>query len=264
LITGYRIPNTNANDGSQIKLRDNYILSFDRNNGFNVVDVSLGRSLAVVPLYSGWWKFEDMIYFKNIRKLLVVHREPIYTWPNPGENDPGASAFTIDVDDGTIKPYLITENRQQLLASNKAAAEAAAYRYSPQGRCEARNNQYQKGATLFSSGKLYGVVVGYDCDEEAYVVAYRELYDANNQIYMLRLTKKTFEELGSYQTSGATHRVCPLCHGHPVEFNTSTQSGWSDWEQKSLNIYVYTRKWETKTVTKRTTCSTCKGAALIK
>jgi hypothetical protein len=264
VIQGYRVPNTNANDGSKVKITDHYILSYARNDGFNVIDIKQGKSLATVPLYSGWWKFNDMTYLESIGKLLVVYREPIYTWPNANENDPGASAFTIDVKTGEIKPYLLTENRKQYLTLYKAAAAAAAYSYSPQGRCEARNNQYRSGSTLFENGKLYGIVVGYDCDEEAYVVAYREIYDAPSQIYMLRLTKKSFEDLNSLQSVGSTHRVCPLCNGHPVEFTTSTQSGWSDWEQKSLNIYVYTRKWETKTTTKRTTCTTCKGAALIK
>jgi hypothetical protein len=266
VIANYRVPNTLANDGSQVKMQGNFLLAFEPNNGFNIVDISLGKSIAGVPLYSGWWNFDDMVYLKNIKKIVAVYKVPIFSSPAATVDDPGASAFSIDIESGEITPYLVTEDRKTYLELHKAAAAAAAYRYSPAGKCEARNNQYQKGSTLYTKGgNLFGIVLGYDCDEEAYVIANREVYDEKDNIYLLRLTKKTFEELNdSYQQSGASHHICPMCNGNPVELNTRTQSGWSDWEQKSLNIYVYQRKWETKTQVVRTVCKQCKGAVLIK
>jgi hypothetical protein len=264
VISGFRIPNIGAFENHHLRIMDNHVMSFDPSYGFNVIDIAKGVSIAKVPLYAGWWKYENMLYVGSIGKLLIVNSAPVYTWPNPTEQDPGASAFTIDVQTGAITPYLVTINRPQYVAETKAinaqiAAELA-YKYSPEGICKERTNKYTKGMNLHQKGggAFYGIVMGYDCEEGSYVVAYREIVDGN---YQVRLKMSPVEDLDALDASGSHYSICPLCHGYPVGYKTRTESGWSEWEQKSLNIYVYRREWETRTITHKVVCKTCKGAA---
>jgi hypothetical protein len=117
-----------------------------------------------------------------------------------------------------------------------------------------------------TNGRL--IVLGYDCDVKAYVVAKRNMMHpgSNSTVQESRLYAMTEEEMSAQGFINVTksYRICPVCHGYPMSYSKQTTSGWSDWEQKSLNIYVYTREWETKTEEIGTTCRRCKGDAWVK
>lgn len=266
VIPNFRVPKWTSGPKSYV-MRDNYILTFEAANGFKLIDINTAKSVSDTQLFSGWTRFKDMAYLKGIGKILVMDNLPIFTRPNASDEDPGASVFTIDVTTGEITPYLTTINRKRLISEGKAAAAALAYSYTPEGRCSNIPANHRKGHGIIDlkTGQATGVIMGYDCDEDVYVVAYREAYDASAGVYNIRFMKKTREEMNKVQLSGsASYRLCPECGGYPVSFSKKTTSGWSDWEQKSLNIYVYRRKWETKTETMSHFCRVCKGQAWIK
>ncbi|HYF70338.1 MAG TPA: hypothetical protein VD884_19500 [Ohtaekwangia sp.] len=267
-IPDFRIPKIQGQFDNRYVIRNNYILTFEKGNGFTIVDIEKGKPITKMPLYSGWTQFKDMAYLKSIGKLLVIDNQPKYTGPNPGDEDPGASAFTIDVATAEIKPYLTSIDRKNYVISQKAKAAALAYSYTPEGRCASLSHSHNAGRAVFDPKtiKQVGIVMGYDCDEDVYAVAYREVIDQNAGIYQIRFIQKTRDELRlNYNLSETTsYRVCPSCNGYPMSFSKKTTSGWSDWEQKSLNIYVYRREWETKTTTVRHLCKVCKGAAWLK
>jgi hypothetical protein len=172
----------------------------------------------------------------------------------------------MDIKTGEITPYLMTEPRSTYVAK-KNAQKAAAFRYASLP-CEEKIRSFLPGDNINSANYPHSIVLGYDCDLKAYVVARRSLLypGSNSTVQVCRLFPATEEELTSqgYITIRKSHGVCPLCHGYPMEFNKQTTSGWSEWEQKSLNIHLYTRTWETKTESIGTRCRVCKGEAWVK
>ncbi|WP_276371831.1 hypothetical protein [Chryseolinea sp. H1M3-3] len=248
------------------KVQSNFLIAFYFNEGYYIYDLKQKKTINEKPIYPGWMTDNHVIFLPGINKLLVWTSVPVFTRPNATENDPGASAFTIDVKTGEITPYLMSEPRSAYIEKENAE-KAAAFKYASLP-CEEKKRSYGPGDNIGSASHPASIVLGYDCDRKAYVVARRSLLypGTNSMVQVSRLFPITEEELSSqgYIKVKKSHAVCPLCHGYPMEFSKQTTSGWSDWEQKSLNIYLYTREWETKTETIGTRCSTCKGDAWIK
>jgi WD40 repeat protein len=246
-------------------LQSPYVLSFYKNEGIFIHDIATGKNIHDKPIYPGWMDVGHMIYLKSINKLLVTNTVPIYTWPNANDTDPGASVFTVDVATGEITPYLLTEPRSKYMAQKNAEA-ASAFRYASLP-CEEKNRSYKPGTTITSEKHPISIVIGYDCEINAYVVARREpLHGPNSGTHVSRLYPLTEAEARDqgYTNIGSKWQICPRCKGYPVTVETRTSSGWSDWEQKSLNIYVYTREWQTTTDQVEVRCERCHGDAWIK
>jgi hypothetical protein len=248
--------------------RSTYLINSYYNDGFYVYDLSSKKLLNEEPIFGGWEKYEFVTYLKNLNKLFIMSQVPVYTWPKAKDEDPGASAFTVDIGTGEITPYLLTEPRSKYVQMN-AASEKAAFAYAALSPCEKMARNFGPGTNLYSSnGAPLSIVLGYDCDKEAYVVARRQLLHpgSNSVVQVSRLFPVTQEELSSqgYVATTNTWQVCPQCQGYPAGFVTEYYSGWSDWEQKSLNIHLYTRKWETKSHQMQVLCTRCKGEAWIR
>ncbi len=260
-IPGYRPPSIS----DKYILQSTYAINYYANEGFNVYDLNAGKMLNDKLLYPGWMNLNQALFLKGINKLLVIQTVPAYTWPNAKDDDPGASAFTIDITTGEITPYLLTEPRSKFMTMKNAAA-AAAFRYASLP-CDQKTRSFSAGNTIVSEKHGVCIVMGYDCDINAYVVAKREaLHGPNSGTQVSRLHPLTEEEARQqgYMNAGSKWKTCPRCKGYPVTVETRTSSGWSDWEQKSLNIYVYTREWQTKTDQVEVRCERCKGEAWVK
>lgn len=260
LIPNLRIPNIDGISGNRLLQQGRYFLVSEENTGFTIFDIIKQKPLTNVPLYSGWKRFGDMVYLERLGKLLVIDNNSDYTIPNATTEHPGASAYTIDINTGAITPYLMTKGRQQRMAEAKAYSELQAYLYTPEGRCATYGDKRKLGQGVINrqNQNFEGIIVGYDCEENAYAIGYREPYNGH---FLMRF-KLSDDDLRQYNlTESSGFKVCPACNGHPVTYSRETTTGWSDWEQKSLIIYVYTRKWETKTITKEQVCKVCKGEA---
>ncbi len=248
------------------KTQDNYLIASYFNEGFYIYDLKQKRLISEKAIYPGWMNDERLVFMPGINKLLVWTSVPVFTWPNATAEDPGASAFTIDVVTGEITPYLMSEPRSVFIEKGNAA-KAAAFRYASLP-CEEKIRDFAPGDNAGSATNPRLIILGYDCDVKAYVVAKRSMMHpgSNSTVQESRLYAMKEEELRTQGYSPVTKslRICPVCHGYPMSYSKQTTSGWSDWEQKSLNIYVYSRSWETKTEEIGTTCRRCKGEAWVK
>jgi hypothetical protein len=265
-ITGEKkeIPGLPA-DSYKTQLWSTIVIKNYFEKGFYIYDLNVGKTINDKILYSGWMNLNQALYLKDINKLLVIQTVPVYTWPGAKDDDPGASAFTIDVTTGDIVPYLLTEPRSKFMQRQNAQA-AQAFRYASLP-CEQKSHGFATGNTILSEKFGTCIVLGYDCDLNAYVVAKREdLHGPNSGTKVSRLYPLTEDEAKQqgYVDGGLIWQICPRCKGYPVTVETRTRSGWSDWEQKSLNIYVYTREWKTSTDNVEVRCTRCHGEAWIK
>lgn len=248
-------------------IQTNYMIIHYVHEGYYVYDMQKRKLVNEKPIYLGWQTTSMPVYFPGLNKLLVWTQVPVFTSPNATDQDPGASSFTVDVATGEIIPYLTGDPRSVYLQKDKAA-KAEAFRYASLP-CEEKTRSLQKGDNLASTdGQEPAIVLGFDCDINAYVIAKRSLLSpgTNSTVQVSRLFAVTEEEMRGlrYINIKKKYEVCPVCHGYPLSFSKQTTSGWSEWEQKSINIYVYTRKWETKTEEIGTRCSRCKGEAWVK
>jgi hypothetical protein len=194
----------------------------------------------------------------------------VYTWPNASAEDPGASAYTIDVASGAITPYLLTEERAKYTKMMTKWNEAIYTYNNSQTACDHLAREYPAGKYLHS-GKDHApdfIVLGYDCEKNVYVVVKREKLfpGTNSEVLVSRPVERTAAQLNEsqYLVTESKYHVCPACNGYPAGFVTEYYSGWSDWEQKSLNIYLYTRKWETTKSEMLKLCQRCKGEAWVR
>lgn len=247
-------------------IQSNFLIAYYFNEGFYIYDLKQKKTINEKAIYPGWMNDERVVFMPGINKLLVWTSVPVFTRPNATDKDPGASAFTIDIVTGEITPYLMSEPRSVFIEKGNAA-KAAAFRYASLP-CEEKRRDFLPGDNAGSATNPRLIILGYDCDVKAYVVAKRSKMhqESNSTVQESRLYAMTEEELQTqgYRPVTKSLRVCPVCHGYPMSFSKQTTSGWSDWEQKSLNIYVYTREWETKTEEIGTTCRRCKGEAWVK
>jgi hypothetical protein len=248
-------------------VQSNFLIAYYYNEGFYIYDLRQKKTINEKAIYPGWMNDDKVVFLSGINKLLVWLSVPVFTRPNATDQDPGASAFTIDIATGEVTPYLMTEPRSSYVAKENAI-KAEAFRYASLP-CEEKKRDFNPGDNIGSTkDHPRSIVLGYDCDLKAYVVARRSLLNpgSNSTVQVSRLFAVTDEELRlqGYIESKKVFEVCPRCHGYPLEFSKQTTSGWSDWEQKSLNIYLYTRKWETKTEEIGTRCSVCRGEAWVK
>lgn len=241
--------------------------------GFVIYDLFANKVVTEKTLFSGWDKNEHTVYLSKLNKLLVIRKKPFYTWPNPKPEDPGASAYTIDAKTGEIKPYLLTNSRTEY-AKKFGDPEKVVFKYAkPETDCERMARKFKVGDYIFADRKFGDypgyLVVAYDCERKVYVMAMREVLFPNSNskdIYASRLVPVTEAQLdaGNYTSSGRQYEICPQCSGYPAGSRTEYYSGWSEWEQKSLNIHVYTRKWETTKKNVLELCKYCKGQAWVK
>lgn len=247
-------------------IQSNFLIAYYFNEGFYIYDLKQKKTINEKAIYPGWMNDERVVFMPGINKLLVWTSVPVFTRPNATDKDPGASAFTIDIVTGEITPYLMSEPRSVFIEKGNAA-KAAAFRYASLP-CEEKIRDFLPGDNAGSATNPRLIILGYDCDVKAYVVAKRSKMhqESNSTVQESRLYAMTEEELQvqGYRPVTKSLRVCPVCHGYPMSYSKQTTSGWSDWEQKSLNIYVYTREWETKTEEIGTTCRRCKGEAWVK
>jgi hypothetical protein len=247
-------------------IQSNFLIAYYFNEGFYIYDLKQKRTINEKAIYPGWMNDERVVFMPGINKLLVWTLVPVFTRPNATDQDPGASAFTIDIVTGEITPYLMSEPRSVFIEKGNAA-KAAAFRYASLP-CEEKKRDFLPGDNAGSATNGRLIVLGYDCDVKAYVVAKRNMMHpgSNSTVQESRLYAMTEEEMSAQGFINVTksYRICPVCHGYPMSYSKQTTSGWSDWEQKSLNIYVYTREWETKTEEIGTTCRRCKGDAWVK
>jgi hypothetical protein len=240
--------------------------------GFMIYDLSTRKLITDKPVFAGWMKFDQAVYFKKLNKLLVISELPRYTWPNATKEDPGASAYTLDMSTGEITPYLLTDDRAEYVKM-AAQVDKEFYAYQALPECERANRRakFKPGSfavsTIDNSKYPPSIVLGYDCEHKSYVVARRQLLNpgSNDIAQMSRLHEVQEADMDQhYSATDAGWKICHACSGFPAGYVTENYSGWSEWEQKSLNIYLYTRKWETKSVKMQVLCKVCKGEAWVK
>lgn len=253
------------------KTQSSYVINYYSGEGFVIYDFIANKRVNEKTLYSGWTKLNDVVYFKKLNKLLVITQSPLLTWPKPKPDAPGASAYTIDVKTNEITPYLLTDTRAEYVKV-KGDPENIVYTYrEPESDCERMARKFKVGqyleSTLAGEYKPY-IVVGYDCERKVYVMAQRQnlFPNSNTVVWASRLVpvKEAYLESGRYRWVDIHYEICSACNGYPAGFNTEYYSGWSEWEQKSLNIHVYTRKWETTKKQVLQLCSVCNGQAWVK
>jgi hypothetical protein len=224
------------------------------------MDARTAQLVTPKALYSGWTQINEMVYFKDLNKVLVCNNWPVYSKPNSSPEDPAASAYTFDVSTGEITPYLLTENSAAMDAILKDREQKlAAWEYAAKSDCK-HGLQFQDGTTI-RKGDTYLIVLGYDCEEKAYAVSTRELYQepgGGTMRQRVRIEKRTPLELSTYESLGPVWEICSNCAGQPERTHVSTFTGWTEWEQQNFNIY--TRKFVTnKRVEERTHCKQCEG-----
>lgn len=247
-----------------------YLISSYYNDGFTVYDMADKKFVTPNTIFPGWFNYNHVVYLKDKQMLLVMNQSPVYTKPNAVIDDPGASAFTININTGEISPFnLGIDSKEYTKTIERWKAEAFAY--APKNECERLSRKFTPKSNLRSSNPANSplIVLGFDCERNVYVVAQREkLYPGSNSDALVSrlkpLTEKQLQE-GGYDEMQTVWEVCQRCNGYPVVGqHYDSYSGWGEWEQKSLNIYLFTRKWETKTNTINEMCKACKSQAWTK
>ncbi|MBK9449877.1 MAG: hypothetical protein IPN95_10850 [Bacteroidetes bacterium] len=266
VIEGYKTPGNIDRQTFQSR----YLISSYYNDGFTIYDMADKKFVTPNTIFPGWFNYTHVVYLKDKQLLLVVHQSPVYTKPNAVIDDPGASAFTINIITGEISPYNLGIDSKEYTKTIETW-RAEAFAYAPKNECERLSRKFAPKTNLSSSNPANSplIVLGFDCERNVYVVAQREkLYPGSNSDALVsRLKPMTEEQLdaGGYKEIQAVWEVCQLCNGYPVVGQRyDTYSGWGEWEQKSLNIYLYTRKWETNTNTINEMCKACKSQAWTK
>lgn len=259
-IPGYIYP-VAGNQGAKIDGR--YLLTNRKEVGWQVFDAKEGKFNA--PLYCGWVGFTDAVFISGLNKLLVVTKSPEYTAPNAGPEDPGASAYTIDAATNEIIPYLLTETRAAQEKYFKENAAKNTWTYSKTD-CEYAADRFRPNFFLTSaigSNPTY-LMLGYDCEENVYVVAERVKSSFEGVPFnVIRFHKKTGDDLLSYSMAGGPFEICPNCGGVTAGKVSTYYTGWSNWEQKYANIY--TRKYVVnQKIDYLKHCNVCNGNAWIK
>jgi hypothetical protein len=206
-----------------------------------------------------------MVYFEKLKKLLVLYNAPVFTRPSPEADEPGASAYTIDLSTKEITPYLMTDNRKAYLEQVEQW-EKSYYAFQPISECQANTTKFPPGTTIYSTlgNDDHLIVLGYDCNEQVYVVSTRELYqDAGRYGQRVRIVKRSPGELGYHKLTDVQYKICTECAGQPYRTHTSSYTGWTNWEQQNFNIH--TRRYVVdKTVKEQTSCKACDGGWMRK
>jgi hypothetical protein len=78
-------------------IQSNFLIAYYFNEGFYIYDLKQKRTINEKAIYPGWMNDERVVFMPGINKLLVWTLVPVFTRPNATDQDPGASAFTIDI-----------------------------------------------------------------------------------------------------------------------------------------------------------------------
>ena len=258
-IPGYR----NAQGANEHTVVDGetYLLANRYETGWDIYNIQEGTRATPQNYYCGWTGFSDATFMKDANKLLVVGVYASYVRPNATDDDPGASAYILDLTTNVITPYLLTDTRTAQLVVDKAKREAS-WQYTPLTKCDKAKSRFTEGWMIrggaYSPEYLY---LGYDCDEDVYVMAQRvkDSYEGV-QFNVVRFLKMRDADLTSYKNYGGPYEICPHCGGVTGGVVDTYYSGWTGWEQKYANIY--TRKYVVNQKIKVLThCQVCNGDA---
>lgn len=238
-----------------------YFLSGNADEGFDVYDLIAGKYLNPKPLYSGWGTFSGMAYFPAINQLVAWQPYPSYTRPNATNDEPGASAFGINISSGEITSYLMHLDRQTIIAT---APPVEPFQYTPISDCDYAELVLPTGAIWKLNGNDV-VKVGFDCEASEHVLVIRQRDPQNHSLHSIRFSREKYvhKEGGfHYNGSSARYQLCPECGGFPLQTCEVNYTGWTDWEQQNFNIYSR-RYVKNKKITQTTVCSVCHGQAII-
>lgn len=240
-----------------------YFLTHSKDEGFNIYDLLENKNVNAKPIHSNWDRFHSMAYLPQQNKLVVWSDGPEYSRPNALENEPGASAFTVDVSNGAITPYLLHGDRPTIIATAKMKnAKWAAFESNA---CAYAEHQLPTGALFTEKNGEMLLKVGTDCSDSAHVMVRVKPTDAGKDIFRVTFEKWDFEKNKTYSGYNAFSKwkLCPECGGFPQQQVTEYYTGWSAWEQTNFNIY--SRRWvKNQKSTGITLCSTCHGKAIVK
>jgi hypothetical protein len=238
-----------------------FFLSGNKDEGFDVYDLVEGRYLNAKPLYSGWETFASMHYFPALNQLVVWQSYPSYTRPNATKDEPGASAFAIDMKTGDITPYLLHLDRQTIIAN---APPVVPFVYTPISDCDYAELVLPIGAIWKLNGNDV-VKVGFDCESSEHVLIVRQRDPQNHSLFSVRFDRQKYVHKDGgfhYNGSSVRYQLCPACGGFPLQTGEVSYTGWTDWEQQNFNIYSR-RYVKNKKITQTQVCTTCRGQAIL-
>lgn len=158
-------------------------------------------------------------------------------------------------------PYIKNKQAEANAAKQKqlAAAECT--------KMQQKISTYSGVAFSGINGPMY--VLGYDCNQQAMIVAHLEktqVYGASGKAQYMPHSYIVPSYISEQQLTAMpkivnAKRICPACHGYPAGTDYVKNSGWT-WK-RVLGIYWGIQSTDTKVEMRYTLCNVCKGAAVV-
>lgn len=237
-----------------------YYITAHADDGFNIYDLVERKNINPKPLYISWKEWEKMAYLPGTQQLLVWWRGAGYARPNAKDDEPGASAYTINIKTGAITPYLMHTDRATMIAANKKAD--AIWKAFEADVCAFAEFQLPKGAMFTEKNGERVLKIGVDCEDSSHIMARQKPTNPDKTVFTTSFEKWEFGKKKYSDYSSVKYRLCYECGGFPEKTIVTRTSGWSDWEQVNFNVYSRVYQKNKKEVTVKI-CNSCNGSGIV-